>query len=209
MNTNVEFWDNLYKDKYNDIPEYDLWLDKYKELLKISKNCNIVDLGCGSGGNEIYLNNNGYKVLACDYSEEALKLVRKYVPEVETMKLDFTEKLPFQPRSIKIIIADLSLHYFNDVQTRKLINEIYRVIDQDGYLLCRVNSIYDKNYGAFEGKEVENHYFFTTNGFKRFFDFSDIRKYFSVFTIKECKEVETSKYGLTKKMWEIVLHKSK
>ena len=51
------------------------------------------------------------------------------------MQLDLTEKLPFKDESISIIIADLSLHYFNDVTTKNITKEIKRVLKAKSYLI--------------------------------------------------------------------------
>jgi hypothetical protein len=49
------------------------------------------------------------------------------------------------------MIADLSLHYFSWDETKKIVNEIKRVLKEDGFLLVRVNSVNDTNYGAGKG----------------------------------------------------------
>ena len=72
MDGNKQYWNNIYESKKEKKPIYDLWLDKYKYILDKSKEKSIIDLGCGSGGDSLYLMERGYKVIACDYSEEAL-----------------------------------------------------------------------------------------------------------------------------------------
>lgn len=44
---------------------------------KISKDSKILDLGCGEGRDSIYLLNNGYNVLAVDYSKTAIEKCRE------------------------------------------------------------------------------------------------------------------------------------
>lgn len=202
-----QFWNNIYKTKEDKKPIYDLWLDKHIGVLEKSKESNIIDLGCGNGGDTLYLGEKGYKVIACDYSEEALKTVNKFLPEVETMIIDISKTLPFEDESIEIMIADLSMHYFNEETTKNIVKEIKRVLKANGYLIARVNSVNDINYGAGSGEEIEENFYLTQSGHKRFFDREDIEYYFGELEIEHCKEERIVKYGDEKKAWEFVVRK--
>lgn len=63
--------------------------------------------------------------------------------------MDFSKTLPFENESIQVIIADLSLHYFNDKTTKSVVKEIKRVLKKDGYIIGRVNK-YTIKKKAFE-----------------------------------------------------------
>ena len=67
MDGNKDYWNNIYESKKDKKPIYDLWIDKYKDILDKSKEQPIIDLGCGVGGDSFYLMESGYKVIACDY----------------------------------------------------------------------------------------------------------------------------------------------
>ena len=45
---NYAMWDNWAKKRFGE-PVYDNWLDKYKEILELNKDNQILDLGCGNG----------------------------------------------------------------------------------------------------------------------------------------------------------------
>ena len=205
MNESKKYWNKIYKDIQNKKPSYDLWLDKYEEILKKSNYEAIIDLGCGSGGDTLYLNERGYKVIACDYSEEALSIINKHIPDAKTLNVDLTKALPFEDNSIKIIIADLSLHYFNEAATKDILKEIKRVLKNDGYLIGRVNSLNDVNYGAMQGTEIEKHYYLTKDGYKRFFDEEDIKYYFCDFHIEHFSKESMFRYGSEKRTLEFVI----
>jgi len=207
MSENKQYWNNIYENVKQKKLRYDLWLDKYKCILDKSKEQSIIDLGCGSGGDSLYLMERGYKVIACDYSEEALNIVNKYLLEVETMQFDVSKTLPFEDESIEIIIADLSLHYFNNDTTKIIVKEIKRVLKGNGYLIARVNSVNDINYGAGSGEEIEKNFYLTQFGYKRFFNNEDIEYYFREFEIENCKEEHIMKYGNEKKALEFVVRK--
>jgi SAM-dependent methyltransferase len=202
---NNQFWDNVYKSKTVKKPTYDLWLDKYIDILEKNKDKEIIDLGCGAGGDTLYLIERGYKVIACDYSEEALKILNRFIPEVKTIQIDISKTLPFEEESIGLIIADLSLHYFNNETTKNVVKEIKRVLKHNGYLIGRVNSINDLNYGAGSGEEIEKNFYLTEEGYKRFFSEEDIRCYFEEFIIEECAEKSVLKYGNEKRAFEFVV----
>ena len=201
------YWNNIYKSITNQKPTYDPWLDKYKHILDKDKDTTIIDLGCGSGSDTLYLTERNYKVLSCDYSEEALNIVKRDIPNSKIMQLDLTEKLPFKDESISVIIADLSLHYFNNVTTKNIIKEIKRVLKPNGYIIGRVNSVNDINYGAQGGKEIEKHFYLNESGYKRFFDKEDIEYYFNEFKIKDCSEESMTRYGSEKIAWKFAVER--
>ena len=207
MDCNKQYWNNIYESKKEKKPIYDLWLDNYKYILDKSKEQSIIDLGCGAGGDSLYLMERGYKVIACDDSEEALCIINKYLPIVEAMKIDISKTLPFEDESIEVIIADLSLHYFNDDTTKIIVKEIKRVLKSNGYLIARVNSVNDINYGAGSGEEIEKNFYLTQSGHKRFFDREDIEYYFGEYEINHCEEERIMRYGNEKKTWEFVVIK--
>lgn len=185
----IEMWDNWAK-KRASLPVYDNWLDEYNELLTENKNSEILDLGCGIGADTLYLTERGFKVLSCDFSNEALKSIRKNIPNSRTQYLDLLEKFPFEDESFSIVIADLSLHYFDNETTTHIMNEIKRVLKKGGVLLARVASINDFNFGAGVGEELEKNFYFEGDYTKRFFDQEAVDKYFGI--IGEVESTETS-----------------
>lgn len=202
---NNEFWDKVYKSKTEKKPTYDSWLDKYIDILEKNKDKVIIDLGCGAGSDTLFLSERGYEVTACDCSEEALNIVKKFIPKVKTIQMDISKTLPFEEESIGLIIADLSFHYFNDETTKNVVKEIKRVLKSNGYLIGRVNSINDFNYGVGSGKEIEKNFYLTEEGYKRFFSEEDIYYYFKEFVIEECAEKSVMKYENEKRAFEFVL----
>lgn len=204
---NKQFWNDIFKTIKEKKPKYDLWLDEYTDILEKTKKQYIIDLGCGCGGDTLYLSERGYSVIACDCSEEALNIINKFLPEVKTIQMDISKTLPFEDESVEVIIADLSLHYFNDETTKNIITEIKRVLKSGGRLIGRVNSINDLNYGAGSGQEIEKNFYLTEEGYKRFFSQKDIYYYFKDFDIEECVEKSVMKYGSEKKSFEFVVAK--
>jgi len=203
LKCNKDYWNNIYKEKSDNKIVYDLWLDKYTEVIENAKNESVLDLGCGAGNNLLYLTERGFKdIHACDYSEEALKIVRKNFKDIKLLKHDIAKRLPYKDGCMNLVITDLSLHYFKKRKTIEIIKEIKRILKVDGHLIGRVNSIKDINYGADAREEIEKHYYLTQNGYKRFFDEDDIRYFFKDFNIKYLREESMFRYGAEKKTIE-------
>ena len=105
-------WNKVFLNYGNKKPIYDDWLDKYKDILENSRNLPIIDLGCGFGNDTLYLHERGFRVISCDYAEEALNRLQYFIEKPETKCFDMVQGLPFENEYASVIIADLSLHYF-------------------------------------------------------------------------------------------------
>lgn len=203
MNNFDKYWDNIHL-KYNST--YDGWLNKYINL--INKNDVIIELGCGRAYCSNYLLKNNFKnITACDFSSKALDIVNKENPNLKTMLFDMSLGLPFKDSSTNIIIADLCLHYFDYVTTNYIIDEIYRVLKPNGYLIARVNSANDKLHIPIGAKELEKNLFYDGQIYKKFFDKTDLNTLFKKFKICYMQEENMSRYEKTKILWEFCLRK--
>ena len=202
-----EIWDKIYSAETFRLPDYDGWLDQYWDVWKNARN--IIDLGCGSGVNTIFLNSQGVRTIACDFSGRALDRLLSILPGARTLCFDMAEGLPFGDSFSDLIIADLSLHYFTKEKTADILNDIHRVLSKNGCLLCRVNSVkeYEENEDKAECSEIERHVYKNPRMVKRFFDRADIDEIFIGWDIKYASEVIIGKYGGTKYAWEICLKK--
>ena len=180
--SNSDVWNtnmiNDFKKLNNTLDVYDIWLNKYKEYIDSAKKT-IVDLGCGIGNDTMFIKSCGKEVLSVDYSEEALRIIDENIENSNTLKMDFEKEWLLDNESADLIIANLSLHYFNTETTFKIINNIKDTLVDGGVLIVRLNSINDKNYGSNSLNEIESHYYETMNIRKRFFDRNDIDYFFS------------------------------
>jgi len=208
MNEQNKYWNKRYRSEGNEKPAYDLWLDKYEVILSESKAPPIIDLGCGFGNDTLYLNERGYQVISCDYSSEALQRLDFFIDKPSTRLFDMKEGLPFGNQSAKIVIADLSLHYFCWFDTLEIIAEIRRVLEIDGYLLARVNSVNDTNYGANQGIVTEENYYNVAGNLKRFFNITQFEDLFQTWEVKYMFEYEMGRYENTKVLWEVAVKNS-
>ena len=206
----IKFWEKVHvKINRNDII-IDNWLDKFEDIID---KCNlpILDLGCGTGNDTLYLVKKNKKVVACDISQNAITNIKNNIPEVLlATRLDMKNGLPFTDNYFGIVISDLSLHYFTEKHTYQIINDIKRILSKEGYLFVRVNSVEDVNHGAGQGKEIEHHLYETNDKrIKRFFDEEDIKHFFKDFKIEYINEEIMTRYKLQKKLYVVSVKNNK
>lgn len=203
MNSLDKYWDKIHL-KYNSI--YDGWLDKYLDLTK--KDGLIIELGCGRAYCSKYLLNYGYEnIIACDFSKEVLNIVKKEKTQINTMLFDMSNGLPFEDDSVSVIIADLCLHYFESSKTKYIINEIKRVLKNNGYLIGRVNSLDEKINISNNAYEVEKNFFYDGDIYKRFFDNEELMELFKDFNIYNLEKEVMNRYDKPKKVWKFCVKK--
>lgn len=208
IKNSIEYWNNIHKEYNRNQIKFDEWLNDFDEIIN---NCKtpILDLGCGSGNNTLYLINNNKKVIAADLSSNAITNIIKNFPEIyDTKCFNMLDGFPFKDNSFEVIIADLSLHYFKKQDTEKIVKDLKRILCKNGYLIIRVNSINDVNHGAGQGLEIEKHLFQTEDGrLKRFFDENDIREIFKNFNIIYLTEEIMTRYKLEKRLFRVCMQK--
>jgi len=189
----------------NKLEVYDRWLDKYTKYINDSK-LPIIDLGCGIGNDTLYLKSLGKEVISVDYSSDALRILKENIKDANTIQMDFEKEWKFEKGSSDLIIANLSLHYFDEKTTFKILDNIKNTLKSDGFLIVRLNSISDNNYGADSSLEIEHHYYDSMDIKKRFFDREDIEYFFKDFEIITCREerVNTKVHDKEKIVWECV-----
>lgn len=119
--------------------EDDIWIDEYKKYFENKGKC--LDLGCGIGQYSKKLMEYGYNVISADISEIALKKVSEFNENIR--KVDMSEELPFENNSIDLVFANLSIHYFSNEDTQKLMKEIKRILKNGGLFIGSVNGMQD------------------------------------------------------------------
>lgn len=190
-------WDKIHNDYFKGKIIYDNWLDNYIDIINNTEG-KTIDLGCGEGNNSLYLTERGKEVLACDFSASAIQIVNKYLPNVETKQFDMRNIFPLEDNSTNLVIADLSLHYFSEEETFKILSEIKRILNNNGHLIFRVNSIRDINHGALRGTKLEESYYEVDNMRKRFFTKEAIEYFFKNWNIEDITEDEMTRYAKPK-----------
>lgn len=206
-----KYWNELYygnlKDSEKDFIK-DVWLLKYKSIICSVKNKNAIDLGCGLGQDSIWLLENGFDVISCDFSEKALNEFKEMYSNANVMNFDIAQGLPFKSNAIGLVNANLSLHYFDRKKTIEIFDDIYRVIEPGGLFIGRMNS--DKNgYVNDNYVEIERNFYYdlVMDQHKRLFN----QEQFDILTrkwkVRILKEDEIIRRERKKYLWEFILQK--
>jgi ubiquinone/menaquinone biosynthesis C-methylase UbiE len=130
----------------------------------------LLDLGTGQGQDALFFASNNFEVTAVDSSDQALEFAKDSDKQslVNFVSADISQKLPFEDSSFDIVYSHLALHYFDTETTKRLFQEINRVLKPEGVLAFLVNSISDPEIS--EAEEVEENYFKLGSIYKRYFD---------------------------------------
>jgi SAM-dependent methyltransferase len=188
------YWDQLYEDRSRR-QKPDPWLESQLDCVPgVGPGTEALDLGCGTGRESEILAARGCRVTACDFSPQAVRRTQKRVPGAVTILLDITQELPWTDGSFQLVVASLSLHYFDAKTTTRVFKEIRRILSPGGFLVGRVNSTEDVHYGAGRGAEVEPGLFVRDGRQKRFFTEEDVRGLLECWNIQELTAMETVRY---------------
>ena len=182
--------DEYWKEHINKELEDDLWIDEYKDYLPSKGLC--LDLGCGIGQYTKWFMDNGYDVISSDISKIALEKVKDINPNI--INIDMREKFPFEDEKFDLVFANLSIHYFSDEETKRLIQEIRRILKDDGLFIGSVNSIKGFEHIKATAEYLDYHYYFNKDKTIRLFDTDDVKKYLSIFDILKVEEKETQRF---------------
>ena len=201
-------WDARYTvpEKKSINANYDDWLVRWKPLLPSGKGQSVLDMGCGIGLDTRYLADLGLTVFSLDFSWEALNHCRKRVFSANPIQVDFARGLPFVANCFDAVVANLSLHYFNDVQTLSIVQEIRRCLKSGCALFVRVNSVKDSNFGADGFEEIEPGVYSVYGQQKRFFDGDTINGLYGFgWEIISMEEMQVDRFSKPKMVWEVIL----
>ncbi len=202
-------WDARYADhkRHTDKLGPDPWLERWRDLLTSATGMPVLDLGCGTGRDSRYLAELGCDVVAADFSEQALRLCREAAPRARHCRVDIREPLPFDSGHFQVVVASLCLHYFPWDVTQRIVGQIHRCLWAGGFLLARLNSTRDVNYGATGHPQVEPGLFLVDGELKRFFDRPAVERLFAVGWAVRAIEERTIVRQANKVLWEVVLEK--
>ena len=210
MNKYSQYWDKKLPDNLTK-STYSIWLDNFKKELNVN-NLPILDLGCGNGDDSKWLIENNYKVVSSDFSISSIEHVKKINPNTILLDMSNIEDWKqIEDNAFSSVVANLSLHYFDNATTIMILKEIKRILINNGILIARVNTNLDTEFGAGDGIEIEpNFYQNLERGIdKRFFTKESALEYFSIIG-KPSITLRTIKYiGKQKQIFEIVVKNDK
>jgi len=127
--------------------QIDIYL--FDQLLKgrISSGMRILDTGCGSGRNLVYLLREGYEVYAADSDAGAVdsvrSLARMFAPALpeSNFRVEAVERMSFDDACADVVISNTVLHFArDDAHFESMLHGSWRVLKPGGLFFCRLGS---------------------------------------------------------------------
>lgn len=121
----------------------------FDQLLRrrIAPGMRILDSGCGSGRNLVYLLREGFDVSASDQSPEAVAAVRQLAAELapalpaSQFRVEPVDQCSFPAASFDIVISSAVVHFArDDDHFDAMVDAMWRVLRPGGMLFCRLAS---------------------------------------------------------------------
>lgn len=111
---------------------------------RIAHGMRILDAGCGTGRNLVYLLREGFDVWGVDGSEEAIEhvegLARALAPALGAgrFRVEPIEAMSFDDASMDVVISSAVLHFArDDAHWWAMVREMWRVLRPGGMLFAR------------------------------------------------------------------------
>ena len=121
----------------------------FDQLLRgrIAPGMRVVDAGCGTGRNLVYLLREGYDVYATDQDPQAVAAVRALAaalaPQLHAdhFRVEPVEQSSFADASVDVVISNAVLHFARDhAHFDAMVKEMWRVLKPGGLFFARLAS---------------------------------------------------------------------
>ncbi len=165
-------WEELFKSKaWGKYPSEDLirFIARNFYAVPNRKEIKILEIGSGTGANVWYLLNEGFTVYAVEGSSTGIELMKSRIQKDANLDIHNLhavqgdiEKLPFESNFFDAVI-DIQAIYSNDwKKSKNIIQEVARVLKDDGKFYSRHFAINSSGYGT--GEKIENNTYIPTEG---------------------------------------------
>jgi SAM-dependent methyltransferase len=121
----------------------------FDQLLKgrIVPGMRVLDAGCGTGRNLVYLLKSGWEVFGIDESSAAVaqtqRLVTKLAPHLplDNFRVEPVERMSFADAGFDVVLSSAVLHFARDEEHwRAMVRGMWRVLKPGGILFARLAS---------------------------------------------------------------------
>ena len=134
---------------------YDLWAERYDDDANVTRDLDalvirraplgvaghdVLELGCGTGKNTVWLANAARHIIAMDFSHGMLEQARRRVSaaNVSFVRHDVRLAWPVPDRTVDVVVANLILEHIDDLEP--IFAESARVLRMGGQLfLCELH----------------------------------------------------------------------
>jgi len=121
----------------------------FDQLLKgrIVPGMRVLDAGCGTGRNLVYLLRNGWEVFGVDESSGAVAQTRRLVTELvphlplDNFRVEPVDRMSFADADFDVVLSSAVLHFARDEEHwRAMVREMWRVLKPGGIFFARLAS---------------------------------------------------------------------
>jgi SAM-dependent methyltransferase len=135
--------------------QIDIYL--FDQLLKgrVRPTDQVLDAGCGSGRNLLYLMRMGCRVWAVDTNPDAVAGVRELAADLRTglppehFRVEAVESLSFNDSAFDVVLSSAVLHFARDAaHFRAMVDEMWRVLRPGGMFWTRLASTLPAGLGT-------------------------------------------------------------
>jgi tellurite methyltransferase len=132
------------REQFGDI---DIYL--FDQLLRrrIAPGMRVLDAGCGSGRNIVYLLRSGYEVFGVDADAGSIHAVRQLASRVaprlpsDNFRVEPIERITFPEAFADVVLSSAVLHFArDDAQFMAMLEGSWNVLKHGGLFLCRLAS---------------------------------------------------------------------
>jgi len=132
------------REQFGDIDIY-----VFDQLLRrrIAPGMRVLDAGCGSGRNLVYLLRAGYEVFGVDADPNAIQAVRQLASRVaphlpsDNFRVEPIERITFPEAFADVVLSSAVLHFArDDAQFMAMLEGSWNVLKHGGLFFCRLAS---------------------------------------------------------------------
>jgi len=162
------------------------WIEK-----RLHQNSMVLDVGCGNGKTLVPLAKKKYNAVGLDVSWTALKTLEEVLKSAGAyakLVLGDMTLFPFHDGCFDAVVCNYVLTHLLDEDRVKGVNEIWRVLKNNGFLFIEVFSTDDFRYG--KGKKIGGNSFLRKDGIiYHYFTYDEIKNLLKDFQILELKRI--------------------
>ena len=114
----AEFWDDIWATMEHTLADYDVLLAEHTSELEPGR---ALDLGCGSGGNAVWLAGHGWQVTAVDFSAVAIEKAKQRAAD-RRVEVEFTvsDAAAYRPSSQYDLITSFYIQLWPEQRAQML-----------------------------------------------------------------------------------------
>lgn len=110
----------------------------YQTYLRHLQGLSILDAGCGSGRNLLYLATMGHSVTGVDHQQSALEAIQDIVqkealPKVSTLLHDLNQPSNIELEHYDLVLSTVTLQFLNPKHIPELLVELQKATKKNGY----------------------------------------------------------------------------